>query len=96
MNLAQLIRHHPLLHADLCSLGLSSGNILTVADQISAQLGTVNGNLSQVLEQLDRRSFVHAVDAKRVALDAGISPALAQASVFTIAPWVERFRPTIQ
>ena len=92
MNLAQLIRHHPLLHADLRSLGLSYGNILSVADQISAQLGTVNGNLSQILERLDRRSFVHAVDAQSVAQHAGISTALAQASVFTIAPWVERFR----
>ena len=96
MNLNLLIERHPLLHADLRNLGLSYRHVLAVGRRISAQLGGINGNLSHVLERLDRAGFVAAVDVQDIASEAGITPALAQASVFTIAPWVERFRPTTQ
>ncbi len=96
MNLNLLIERHPLLHADLRNLGLSYLHVLAVGRRISAQLGGMNGNLSQVLEGMDRAGFVAAIDVKDIAADAGITPALAQASVFTIAPWVERFRPNNQ
>lgn len=98
MDLTQLIHRHPLLLADLRGLGLSQPRLQALAERLSAQLGARNGcaggNLSQVLARLDRAAFLVAVDVHEVASEAGISPALARASVCTIAPWVERFRHT--
>lgn len=93
MNVSSLIKQHPLLTADLQNLGLNNRTLNVVADDISAQLGgNRSPNLCYVLSTLSCGEFVQAVDTTKIADEANISPAIAQAIVQTIAPWVDNFQ----
>lgn len=93
MNIHSLIARHPLLHADLCDLGLSHIQVHHVAKEICCQLvGTSEFNMCYVLSALNCTDFVKALDATQIAGYAGIHPSVAQSAVMTIAPWVDRFR----
>jgi hypothetical protein len=97
MNVATLIKQHPLLTADLRNLGLTNRTLHAVADDISTQLsgdkqGHKSFNLCYIFNGLSSGEFVKAVDAKKVAEEANLSPALAQTIVLTIAPWVDKFQ----
>lgn len=92
MNVLTLIQRHPLLHADLRSLGLTHKSVAGVAQNLSAQLGGDPAeNLCFVLSGLNCREFLDVVSAGAVAEEAGISETLAQSAVNTIAPWIDRF-----
>ena len=90
-----LINRHPLLFADLQGLGLSHSQVDGLAGELCTQLGgSRDFNLCYVLAALNRADFMRAVDISAIADRLSINPALAQAAVMTIAPWVDRFRLT--
>ena len=95
MNIMHLIKRHPLLYADLRHLGLPTTSIRQVADLISAQLGG-QANLCMLLASLDRQRFINHTDVADIAQQTGLTPSTVQSVIFTIAPWVERFRMTQQ
>ena len=95
MNVYTLIQQHPLLHADLKNLGITSCTLRQVAADLSAQLGPDSNdsghNLSYVFAALDRRTFVRLVNTRRLAEAGQIQPAKAQSIVLLIAPWIDAF-----
>lgn len=92
MNVINLIRQHPMLSADLQSLGLPHTRLVALADNISAQLGGgYQQNLYQVLSALTSTDFVRRVNVSTLASDSDISPVLAQSAILMIAPWVGQF-----
>ena len=97
MNMMNLVQQHPLLYVDLQNLGLATTTIHALADQMSIQLGgdtqfNSDLNLCYTLAEMDKRQFVQAVDVAALAKNANVSTSLAQAAIFTLAPWVDRFR----
>ena len=93
MNIMNLIQQHPLLYADLKSLGLATTTIRELADTLSVQLGgRPDFNLCFVLTALDSRDFVHSIDIAEVSKKMGLAPSIVQSAVLTMAPWVDRFR----
>ena len=97
MNIMNLIQQHPLLFADLKSLGLPTITIQRVADEISVQLGgSKDFNLCFVLSALDRRGFMEATNVAEIAKVTSLPPSLVQSMVLTVAPWVDRFRTAQQ
>ncbi|MCR9261442.1 MAG: hypothetical protein NXH95_17110 [Pseudomonadaceae bacterium] len=92
MNVVNLIEQHPLLHADIRAYGLPPAKITGIARDISAQLGSADGNLCHVLNGLSTRDFVKRINAGVVATENGISAPLAQSIVLTLAPWIGQFQ----
>ena len=92
MNVVNLIEQHPLLHADIRAYGLPPAKITGIARDISAQLGSADGNLCHVLNSLSTREFVKQINAGSVATENGISAPLAQSIVLTLAPWIGQFQ----
>ncbi len=92
MNFVTLLQQHPLLRADLKSLGLSHNHMHNAAVEISSQLGgSEQFNLCYVMSALNRKEFVRVIDASLLARQLGITPSLAQAAVMMFAPWVDEF-----
>lgn len=92
MNVVTLIEQHPLLKADIRAYGLPPAKIKTLALGISAQLGSAEGNLCNVLNGLSTREFIQQINAGEIAAQSGISPPVAQSIVLTLAPWIGQFQ----
>ncbi len=93
MNFVTLLQQHPLLRADLESLGLSHNRMQDAAVEISGQLGgEAQYNLCYVISALFSKEFVRMIDAASLAKRVNITPSLAQSVILVIAPWVDRFQ----
>ena len=93
MNFVTLLQQHPLLRADLKSLGLSHNHMQDAAAEISGQLGgNAQYNLCYVISALNSKEFVRVIDTALLAERINVSPSLAQSAIMLFAPWVDQFQ----